>query len=129
MVAWPESEIPLFYIQSGWRFLCVHVVKLKMLFLAVFDTGLICNESEEFVYTRISRLHIVSGQVSIERLTLTRFVFSDISLFEFLLALYCVNCEGKSSLEFPRYYATRDNFAWIPVVWCSRIGEQTRGSC
>lgn len=30
--------------------------KLKILFLAAFETGLVCNESEEFVYTYTSWL-------------------------------------------------------------------------
>ena len=41
---------PLSFIQSHRRFLCVHVVNSKILFLAVFETGLVCNESGGFVF-------------------------------------------------------------------------------
>ena len=37
---------PLSFIQSHRRFFCVHVVNSKILFL----TGLVCNESEGFVF-------------------------------------------------------------------------------
>lgn len=85
--------------------------KLKILFLAVFETGLVRNESEEFVYVYFLAYllaYSVSRQVWIQRLTLADIVFTASAWFEFLPALQSVNCVRKSSLEFPRYYATSD---------------------
>lgn len=94
--------------------------KLKILFLALFEPDSSVTKAKSLCLIVYFLAYSIFGQVWIQSLTLSDIVFSVTSWFEFLPALHCVNCSRKSSLEFPRYYATSDNFARIPVVWYSR---------
>lgn len=109
---------PLSFIQSDWRFLCVHVVNSKFYFWLCLKP----DSKSLYMYASCLTcwLTVFQGNFKFHRFTLADIVLTVSSWFEFLCTLRSVNCLRKSSLEFPRYYATSDNFTRIPVVWCSR---------